>query len=269
MRHRRFSPRERSVLSRSESRQGPLACAKRGPPSPRARRKTSCVAVCRESPVHQYLLMQAPRSLAPDPRVPTADCLPASSPNSGLEGFPLPSMHVGTRTNMHIRTCPKPVGIMHNGTCPRTHTASPGESRSSGGTSLRVPPSGRHDADVVDSDGPWDSLRSAHSQRLMRPLVACLAQKSAAEGRTAPRLYEGCLILNRQSGGAAVWVVGEFNNTPGKVFVTLRRSESPPPNQQTAASQVAIVSPVDDRLGDSPTTSAPGQMSLILSCYDR
>lgn len=104
-----------------------------------------------------------------------------------------------------------------------------------------------------------NTLTDRQSQRLVRPLVACLAQKSAAEGGTAPRLYEGCLSFKRQSRGAPVWVVGEFKNTPGKVFVTLRRSESPPRDQQPAARQVAIVSPVDDRLGDSPTTSAPGQ----------
>lgn len=104
-----------------------------------------------------------------------------------------------------------------------------------------------------------NTITDRQSQRLMRPLVACLAQKSATEDGTAPNLYEGCLAFQRPSLGDPVWVVGEFKNTPEKVFVTLRRSKSPPRDEQPAARQVAAMSPADDRLGDSPPTSAPRQ----------
>lgn len=104
-----------------------------------------------------------------------------------------------------------------------------------------------------------NSITDRQMQRLIRPLVACLAQKSAAEEGTTPKLYEGCLAFKRQSRVGPVWVVGEFKNTPGKVVVTLRQSKSPPCEQQSATRQVAVVPPADDRLSDSPPTSAPGQ----------
>lgn len=104
-----------------------------------------------------------------------------------------------------------------------------------------------------------DTITDRQSQRLMRPLVACLGQRSAAEAGTPPNLYEGCLAFKRQIRGGPVWVVGEFKNTPGKVLVTLRRSNSPLLDQQSTARQVAVVPTTDDRLSDLPPTSAPGQ----------
>lgn len=102
------------------------------------------------------------------------------------------------------------------------------------------------------------TVTDRQSQRLMRPLVACLAQKSAAEEGTIPSLYEGCLTFQRQSRGAPVWVIGEFKNTPGKRYVILRRSKSPPPHRQAATRQVAVVPHADDRLSDLPPASALG-----------
>lgn len=103
------------------------------------------------------------------------------------------------------------------------------------------------------------TITDRQSQRLMRPLVACLAQKPAAEEGTVPSLYEGCLTFQRQSHGGPVWVVGEFKNTPGKVCLTLRRSKSPPRDQQLTAGQVAVGPCADGQPSDAPPTSEPQQ----------
>lgn len=103
-----------------------------------------------------------------------------------------------------------------------------------------------------------DAITDRQSQRLMRPLVVCLAQKSAAEDGMTPCLYEGCLAFKRQTRGGPVWVVGEFKNTPGKVSVTLRLSDSRRRDQQEVARQVTVVPTVDHPSSDSPSI-APGQ----------
>jgi len=66
------------------------------------------------------------------------------------------------------------------------------------------------------------------SQRVLRPLLACLATKSAAEAGTHPNLYEGQLSFKRMGPEGPVWISGEFENKPGSVRVTFQRSSSPP-----------------------------------------
>jgi hypothetical protein len=65
------------------------------------------------------------------------------------------------------------------------------------------------------------------SQRLLRPLLACLATKSAAEAGTPPNLYGGQLSFKRIGPEGPVWISVEFENKPGSVRVTFQRSSSP------------------------------------------
>ncbi|HUR54156.1 MAG TPA: hypothetical protein VMZ71_08495 [Gemmataceae bacterium] len=77
---------------------------------------------------------------------------------------------------------------------------------------------------VFDADATTDR----QSRRLLRPLLACLATKSAAESQTTADLYGGQLAFQRPGPNGAVWVLGQFENRPGSVRVSLRRSDSPP-----------------------------------------
>ncbi len=66
------------------------------------------------------------------------------------------------------------------------------------------------------------------TRRVLRPLLACLAVKSAAEAGASPNLYGGELSFKRADGGGRpMWVLGTFENRPGAVHVALRRVESP------------------------------------------
>ena len=65
------------------------------------------------------------------------------------------------------------------------------------------------------------------SQRVLRPLLACLATKSAAEAGTPPNLYGGQLCFRRNGPDGPVWILGEFENKPGSVRVAFQRSSAP------------------------------------------
>ena len=69
------------------------------------------------------------------------------------------------------------------------------------------------------------AVADPQSRRLIRPLLACLAAKSAAETGTPVNLYGGRLWFRRPG---PVWVTGEFENRPGVARVTLARSDAPP-----------------------------------------
>ncbi len=64
------------------------------------------------------------------------------------------------------------------------------------------------------------------SQRLLRPLLACLATKSAAEAGTPVNLHGGNLSFERPGPNGPVWIAGHFENRPAGVRVTLRRFSS-------------------------------------------
>jgi hypothetical protein len=66
------------------------------------------------------------------------------------------------------------------------------------------------------------------ARRLLRPLLARLATKSAAEAGVPANLYGGPLSFQRPGPKGPVWVLGQFENRSGSVRVTLRRSSSPP-----------------------------------------
>ena len=89
---------------------------------------------------------------------------------------------------------------------------------------------------VLDSASAMDR----QSQRVLRPLLACLATRSAAEAGTPPSLYGGRLSFKRIGPDGPVWIFGEFENTPGSVRVEFQRScldmqEPDPENPRGAA----------------------------------
>jgi len=102
---------------------------------------------------------------------------------------------------------------------------------------------------VLDAEATTDR----QTRRLLRPLLACLATKSAAEAGTPVNLYGGRLSFKRLGPEGPVWILGEFENQPGAVRVALRRSRSPqeasaPRTSQPTASTGAgpqSVSPLD------------------------
>jgi hypothetical protein len=75
-------------------------------------------------------------------------------------------------------------------------------------------------------DGAADTDRQTH--RLLRPLLACLATKSAAEAGTPLNLYGGHFSFKRKGPDGPVWILGQFENRPGNVRITLHLSNSPP-----------------------------------------
>lgn len=77
---------------------------------------------------------------------------------------------------------------------------------------------------VLDADATTDR----QVRRLLRPLLACLATKSAAEAGRPVNLYEGHFCFKRAGADGPVWIVGQFENRPGRVRITLHRSSSPP-----------------------------------------
>jgi hypothetical protein len=72
------------------------------------------------------------------------------------------------------------------------------------------------------------TMTDHQSRRILRPLLACLASKSATEAGTSANLYRGNLSFERRGHDGPVWILGQFENSPGAVRVTLRRSCSPP-----------------------------------------
>jgi hypothetical protein len=72
-----------------------------------------------------------------------------------------------------------------------------------------------------------NAITDRQSRRLLRPLLACLATKSAAEAGTPANLYGGALSFMRPGPQGPVWIFGHFENRQGSVAVTLRRSTSP------------------------------------------
>lgn len=82
---------------------------------------------------------------------------------------------------------------------------------------------------VVDVDDATDR----QTRRLIRPLLAHLASRSAAEAGTPADLYGGRLAFNRPGPAGPVWVVGEFENRPGRVRLALRRVGTPATSDET------------------------------------
>ena len=92
---------------------------------------------------------------------------------------------------------------------------------------------------ILDSETTTDR----QTQRLLRPLLACLANKWAAETGKAPHLFGGHFCFQRLGSPGPVWIVGQYENRPERVRITLRRSSTPPetasarPGQPTAITE--------------------------------
>jgi hypothetical protein len=102
---------------------------------------------------------------------------------------------------------------------------------------IAAQPSGGEDEYVLDGG----TITDRQSRRLLRPLLACLATRSAAEAGTATNLYGGHLCFKRPSEKGPVWIFGQFENRPGKVCLTLRRSSSPPQVPEARPGQSAAL----------------------------
>jgi hypothetical protein len=90
------------------------------------------------------------------------------------------------------------------------------------------------------------------SRRLLRPRLACLATKSAAEAGTPTNLYAGHLAFKRPGPQGHVWILGQFENRPGSVRATLRRSSSPPTNTVPATLTTNLLEkPADESSGQA------------------
>jgi hypothetical protein len=86
---------------------------------------------------------------------------------------------------------------------------------------------------VLDADSATDR----QCRRLLRPLLACLANKSAAEAGTPVDLYGGHVSFKRLGPIGPVWIVGQFENRPGNVRVRLRRYSTPPESPEAKSGQ--------------------------------
>jgi hypothetical protein len=84
-----------------------------------------------------------------------------------------------------------------------------------------------------------DATTQRQSRRLLRPLLACLATMSAAEAGTPADLYGGRLSFERPGSTGPVWILGQFENRPGCVRLTLRRSDSPP--EWAGSSRIGVI----------------------------
>ena len=84
------------------------------------------------------------------------------------------------------------------------------------------------------------SATDRQSQRVLRPLVACLATKSAAEAGTSPNLYRGQLCFKRNGPDGPVWILGEFENKPRNVRVVFRRSAVPRELPEHGTSETSV-----------------------------
>ena len=97
-----------------------------------------------------------------------------------------------------------------------------------------------------------DAITDRQTLRLLRPLLACLATKSAAEAGKPVNLYGGHFTFKRAGAHGPVWIAGQFENRAGAVRVTLRRYSSPPEGPEATPGPSAV-------LTDGPT---PGDRPL-------
>jgi hypothetical protein len=82
-----------------------------------------------------------------------------------------------------------------------------------------------------------DAITDRQSRRVLRPLLACLATRSAAEAGIPPDLYGGQLSFQRVGPEGPVWILVQFENKPGSVRVAFRRSSSLSQSSESRTSQ--------------------------------
>lgn len=112
---------------------------------------------------------------------------------------------------------------------------------------------GRHTDEVQEFVVQADSDRQ--SSRLLRPLLACLAAKSAESGGPV-NLYGGHLSFKRTGPNGPVWILGQFENRPGSVRIALRRSNSPPETPEARPGPFFTSRPRAESSGPTPSTPA-------------
>jgi hypothetical protein len=106
---------------------------------------------------------------------------------------------------------------------------------------------------VLDADTTTDR----QSRRLLRPLLACLATKAAAEAGTPVNLYGGHFSFQRPGPRGPVWILGQFENRPGSVRVTFRRSSSPPVDPEARPGQPPALTGTIAQGNSSPPHKSP------------
>ena len=75
------------------------------------------------------------------------------------------------------------------------------------------------------------TITDGQSRRLIRPLLACLANMSATESGTSDDIYGADLSFKRTGPEGQVWIFGQFKNTQGNVRISLKRSATPQGSQ--------------------------------------
>lgn len=106
------------------------------------------------------------------------------------------------------------------------------------------------DVDDVVLDG--NTVTDRQARRLIRPLLASIARKSAAERATPPNLYEGRFMFERLGYEGPVWILGEFKNMPGHVRVRFRLGKFSPTDQETNTKGPTGFTHAEARADDSP-----------------
>jgi len=86
-----------------------------------------------------------------------------------------------------------------------------------------------------------EATTDRQSRRLLRPLLACLANMSATEAGTSANIFGGHLSFKREGPEGTVWILGEFENKPGSVRVAFRRFSSPPPSFEPKGSSERLI----------------------------
>lgn len=111
--------------------------------------------------------------------------------------------------------------------------------------------------EAVDLTFRHDANADPQIQRLIRPLLACLAAKSATETGQFTNLYTGQIALRRQGSTGPVWILGHFENQQGRVRLSLRRSISAPEWSEPGPAQLK---PANDAvaMGQSQSNSVHG-----------
>src|SRR2546428_13719448 len=73
-----------------------------------------------------------------------------------------------------------------------------------------------------------EAAAAGQSRRLIRPLLACLATKSAAENGTPVNLYGGEFAFQRRGPEGPIWILGRLQDKPSSGRASLPRTALPP-----------------------------------------
>jgi hypothetical protein len=97
------------------------------------------------------------------------------------------------------------------------------------------------------------------ARRLFRPLLACLAMKSALETGSEGSVYGGSLSFTRPGPHGPVLILGEFDNRQANARITLQR------HGPDAAARATDVPPQKDASASTSDPPAPGSSIAIAS----